>query len=156
MISAKVELFYNDVIEKPHLNLKTNKMSLHPIVSRWRSAEQQCIEIESFFGNKAIDVSKRNLGYDIESLTPKGVKRYIEVKLISNNNNSFSITNNEYTAAHQYGDDYFICLIKDAKGDSQAIYIQNPLRNLNFEKRIRQWEWYCDQFSGDVYYVKIK
>ena len=113
------------------------KLYMLTIVSKWRSAEQQAVQIEEFLGNKAVDVSKKNIGYYIESTTPTGEKRYIEVKSLQKDSSTFAITNNEYTSAHQLGDAYYICLIFDNK----AIYIQNPLKNLSFEKRIRQWEW---------------
>ena len=118
-------------------------------ITRWRSAEFQCVEIERSLGNEAIDVSKKNVGYDIESIEPNGNKRYIEVKLIKGDS-SFSITNNEYTAASQYGANYFICLIQHLEGEGKVIatYIQNPLKNAVFEKRIRQWEWVCEEFTG--------
>lgn len=44
---------------------KSVKKEIKPQIAKWRSAEQQCIEIERFFGNTAIDVSKKNLGYDV-------------------------------------------------------------------------------------------
>ena len=120
-----------------------------PIIPKWRSAEIACVEIERFLGNDAKDISMQNLGYDVESTMPDGRKRYIEVKSVSRSDSSFSLTNNEYTAAHQYGDDYYICLIKQGNDKSKAIYIQNPLEKLRLEKRIRQWEWYCEEYQGD-------
>ncbi len=125
-------------------------ITVKPHISKWRSAEQQCIEIEASFGNKATDVSKKNIGYDIESVTPTGETRLIEVKSIKNSG-EFSITNNEYTAAHQYGDNYYICLMIQDDKKVRAVYIQNPLKNLSFEKRIRQWEWVCDNYSGNTF-----
>ena len=120
-----------------------------PIIPRWRSAENACVEIERFLGNEAKDVSTQNLGYDVESTMPNGRKRYIEVKSVSRSDSSFSLTNNEYTAAHQYGDDYYICLLQQGDEKSKAIFIQNPLKKLRLEKRIRQWEWYCEEYQGD-------
>ena len=120
-----------------------------PIIPRWRSAENACVEIEKFLGNEARDVSTQNLGYDVESTTPTGEKRYIEVKSVSKSDRSFSLTNNEYTAAHQYGDAYYICLLHHGDEKSKAIYIQNPLAKLHLEKRIRQWEWYCEEYQGE-------
>lgn len=114
-------------------------------VTRWRSAEQQAIEVEKYLGYNAVDVSKQNLGYDIESTAPKGDKRYVEVKSLQRDDASFTITNNEYTAAHTLGDDYFLCLMTPHK----AIYIQNPLENLHFDRRVRQYEWVCDEYAGD-------
>lgn len=120
-----------------------------PVIPKWRSAENACVEIEKFLGNNARDVSLQNLGYDVDSTTPAGSKRYIEVKSISKIDSSFTLTNNEYTAAHQYGDAYFICLLRHGDDKSKAIYIQNPLGKLKFEKRIRQWEWYCNEYQGE-------
>lgn len=125
-------------------------IAVKPHISKWRNAEQQCIEIETSFGNKATDVSKRNLGYDIESTTPTGEKRFIEVKSIKDGG-EFSITNNEYTAAHQYGNNYYICLMIQDEKKVRVVYIQNPLENLSFEKRIRQWEWVCDTYGGNTF-----
>lgn len=130
--------------------VKSIKKEIKPHIAKWRSAEQQCLEIEKYFGNTAVDVSKQNVGYDIESTTPDGGKRYIEVKSIKEDG-SFSITNNEYTAAHQYGDKYYMCLLIQSAQNIQAIYIQNPIESISFEKRIKQWEWYCDTYSGDSY-----
>ena len=120
-----------------------------PIIPRWRSAENACVEIEKFLGYEARDVSTQNLGYDVESTTPTGEKRYIEVKSVSKSDSSFSLTNNEYTAAHQFGDAYYICLLHHGNEKSKAIYIQNPLSKLKLEKRIRQWEWYCEEYQGE-------
>lgn len=132
--------------------ISTQVKSKAPIVARWRSSEQQVMQVEEFLGNHARDVSKRNLGYDIESTTPDGRHRYIEVKSMQGDMSSFSITNNEYTSAHQLGDEYYICLIFE----DRAIYIQNPLQHLSFEKRIRQWEWFCEEYTGEEIKISHK
>lgn len=54
-----------------------------------------------------------------------------------------------YSAAHQYGDAYYICLLHHGDEKSKAIYIKNPLSKLKLEKRIRQWEWYCEEYQGE-------
>ncbi len=127
-----------------------------PVVSKWRSAEQQCVELETFWGNTAVDVSKQNVGYDIESTRPDGTKRFIEVKLISNSGGAFSLTNNEYTAAHQHGENYFICLVFQREHTAEALYINNPLQSIRLEKRVRQWEWYCEEYSGEKHEIDLK
>ena len=151
--------FNNDVEEEEYnkdseeeytfQNLKPVFKASKPVIPKWRSAENACVEIEKFFGNNARDVSMQNLGYDIESITPKGDVKCIEVKSVSKSDMTFTMTNNEYTAAHQYGDSYFICLLVHGDNKSKAIYIQNPLSKLHFEKRIRQWEWFCDEYQGE-------
>ena len=152
--STQVETYYvNSEIKKVSiLSIPTNK----PVISKWRSAEQQCIELEKFFGNDAVDVSRQNVGYDLESTTPNGEKRYIEVKLLNSTSASFTITNNEYTAAHQYGENYIICLLIQSDSESKVVYIKDPLKKLHFEKRVRQWEWYCEQYSGEEFKVELK
>ena len=121
--------------------------SISPYVSKWRDAESKCIEIEEILGNTATDVSFKNLGYDIESKTPDGEIRYIEVKSVKKDF-AFSLTNNEYTAAHQYGENYFICLICENEHKIDVRYIRNPLSTAKFEKRIKQWEWACTEFKS--------
>ncbi|MFF2450759.1 DUF3883 domain-containing protein [Neobacillus sp. NPDC058068] len=124
-------------------------------ISKWRAAEYQCIEFEQIQGNQAKDVSKQNLGYDVHSQTKTGNIRYIEVKSISNRNAEISITNNEYTAAHQYGDAYYLCIIYQLENQLILEYIQNPLKQLQLEKRVKQWEWICDDYSGDKFEVDL-
>lgn len=130
------------------------KESIKPHITKWRSAEQQCIEIETYFGNKAVDVSKKNIGYDIESITPDGKRRLIEVKSVAETG-EFAITNNEYTAAHQYGEEYYLCIMFQDDKKIKVIYINNPLATVHFEKRIRQWEWVCEAYTGDSYTFEL-
>ncbi len=149
--SKQIETYYINT-EMKNASIPTNK----PVISKWRSAEQQCIELEKYFGNDAIDVSRQNIGYDVKSTTPDGENRFIEVKLLNSSTASFTITNNEYTAAHQYGENYIICLLIQSENNSKVIYIKDPLKSLHFEKRVRQWEWYCEQYSGEEYEIIIK
>lgn len=124
------------------------------VISKWRAAEKQCVEFEEIQGNRAKDVSKQNLGYDVLSVTPNGRERYIEVKSVKARGSKISMTNNEYTAAHIYGDNYFICVVYE-DGDKIAFeYIQNPLRNLELEKVVRQWEWLCEGYSGQIFKIE--
>ena len=135
-------------------NFSVNVSKKKSPITKWRSAEKQCVELETYFGNTAFDVSKQNVGYDIESTTPTGEKKYIEVKSI-NGEDTFSITNNEYTSAHQHGDNYYICLIEHSSNTFHATYIQNPLKEAQFEKRIRQWEWLCTDYSGEKFNIDL-
>lgn len=150
-----MDISWADAKETGNMDINlVEKNALTPIkealtVPRWRSAENICIDIESSNGNKAEDVSRKNLGYDVLSITPTGEHRYIEVKAISKLSGEFSITNNEYTTAHQYGDKYILCLILQGIDSVEIIYIPNPIKSLSFEKRIRQWDWLCSKYDGD-------
>lgn len=153
---TNVNIKKNVVLEKTENYISINKKekTQSPNISKWRSAEQQCIQLEEYFGNKAKDVSKQNVGYDIESVTPTGEVRYIEVKSISKGE-EFTITNNEYTSAHQYGSCYYICLIFQDELNLNVTYIKNPLNSAQFEKRIRQWEWLCTGYSGQEFKFEL-
>lgn len=44
-----------------------------------------------------------------------------------------------------------MCLLMQNAKNTQVIYIKNPIKSIVLEKRIKQWEWYCDTYSGDSY-----
>lgn len=140
-------------------SVNTNKQSdiikINPYISKWRDAEQKCIEIETFWGNTCEDVSMKNLGYDVYSITPLGEKRYIEVKSVKKDF-SFSLTNNEYATAHEYGDKYYICLLLEEETRLEVRYIKNPLKHARFEKRIKQWEWMCIESESTKSIFELK
>ena len=144
----------NDNLEYGSIVIDNKNKPIAPYISKWRDAESKCIEIEEILGNKAIDVSVKNMGYDILSTTPDGNKRYIEVKSVRKDF-TFSLTNNEYTAAHEYGDNYFVCLLCENENRLEVRYIKNPLINAKFEKRIKQWEWICLEFNSMCYSFDI-
>lgn len=128
--------------------MNNDNYDVTPSFQSWRSAETVCVEIERRMGNDAVDVSGQYLGYDVESVTPSRRYRYICVKKISKSDLTFTLTNNEYIVASQYGDDYFICLIYQDGSNSKAIYIKNPVNTLQFEKRFKDWDWYCERYNG--------
>lgn len=141
--------------DKPRtLTAAVQRIKLVHSVKKWRAAEEQCVDIETFLNNFAEDVSKQNLGYDVISVTKEGIKRYIEVKSVAVDG-EFCMTNNEYTAAHQHGDQYYLCLIEEDGKAIRVTYIQNPLKNASFEKRVRQWEWLCTKYSGEEFHFDI-
>ena len=145
------------VTNSENIQVMENKSSyIKKPITRWRAAENQCVEFEEMQGHKARDVSKQNLGYDIVSSTPDHQERYIEVKSVKNRGAKISMTNNEYTAAHIYGDNYFLCVIYEENADVIFEYIQNPLENLVLEKVVRQWEWSCEDYKGNVFKVSTE
>lgn len=120
-------------------------------ISRWRTAEEICMEIEENRGNRVTDVSKQNLGYDILSEEPSGSKRYLEVKSVKRIGDAITITNNEYTTANQYGNQYSICIISQQRNATHVVYVKNPLKNSRLEKRVKVWEWSLDHYSGEQF-----
>lgn len=142
-----------DMVE-PTLNQQNNyELDGLGISVKWKSAEQICCEIENKLGNDVQNVSKQNLGYDLISVTKEGKKRYIEVK---SGKDSFTLTNNEYSSANLLAEEYYICLINQTGSEIKAIYINNPIKNLKIEKRVKQWEWFCDEIKGEEMTFQIK
>lgn len=119
-----------------------------PNIQKWRSTEINLVEYLKCFDNieTAKDVSISNLGYDIEVKLTNGRKLYIEVKSMISFSQPFKITNNEYTCAHNYGNDYYIALVIN-DDDFQVKFIKNPIENLHFEKKCEQWSWFCEDYK---------
>jgi hypothetical protein len=128
-----------------------NKELLSP--PKWRTAEQICLEIETKLGNVAEDVSRQNLGYDVLSTTKNGSKRYIEVK---SGKDKIVLTNNEYASASVLADNYYICLLNQTDSEIRVKYVKNPVATLTFEKRVKQWEWLCEEVRGEEKVYKTK
>jgi hypothetical protein len=121
-------------------------------IKKWRSAEINLLEYLKQQNSviQAKDVSKAHVGYDLEVLLKSGVNLYIEVKSIKVNNSEFEITNNEFAVATELGDTYFIALVKESDSDFDVKFIKNPIRNLNFEKRIKVTSWVCDAYHENT------
>ncbi len=142
----KKELRLSNQSESPVATMLNKRKK---VVARWRTAEQLCAEIEREKGNTVKDVSEQNVGYDIMSVSPSGKMSYIEVKSLKTPGEPFIMTNNEYTTAHQYGKDYFLCLVTQTDPPT-VLYINDPLNaEAHIEKRVRMWEWVYSDYSGN-------
>jgi hypothetical protein len=82
-----------------------------------RIAMQTIIAMERELGNVPSDVSKDNLGYDIESKTQEGSLRFIEVKGRASGHNDVTVTHNEMKIAANSPDKYILAtvLVDDKK-----------------------------------------
>lgn len=120
----------------------------YPAITKWRSAELNTKTwISSIPGViSATDVSKSHVGYDIEVLLKNGSRYFIEVKSVGSFGEEIEITNNELAVATQYGDKYILAFVKS--GDSFEIkFVSNPMKTLEFEKRIKVVSWCCDTYN---------
>lgn len=144
LAKTNIEVFEEEK-KQPKRAVKAPKATL----TKWKSAEQQCADIEKIMGNNASCVGNQNLGYDVVSKTPNGETRYIEVKLLSSDSGTFSLTSNEYATAHQLGESYILCLMVQSETGIAVTYIRNPIETVQLEKRVKQWEWFCSGFDGE-------
>ena len=81
------------------------------------------------------DVSAENLGFDVRSTDPAGLKRYIEVKARSEPG-AVSLTQNEWFKAKQFKLDYFLYVILNAATQPELQIIQNPAEQTSPEEKI--------------------
>ena len=78
------------------------------------------------------DVSSENAGYDIRSVSPEDLKRYIEVKGRSGED-GVMLTENEMNRLSQLGDSAWLYIVVHCKSSPRLFSFQNPAQNLHFE-----------------------
>jgi len=72
-------------------------------------------------------------GYDIKSISPEELNRYLEVKGGCAGNGSAMLSENEMNRLAQLGDSAWLFIDLNCKSISEANRIQNPFKALNFE-----------------------
>ncbi|MDA7858623.1 DUF3883 domain-containing protein [Mariniblastus sp.] len=115
-------------------------------VSKWRSAEIQVMDYLRTQGWKVTDVSKRNVGYDLEAISTSGETIYFETKSISKVGDTFSLTTNEEVVARQHGNKYVLALTHITDAYLEIDFIPDPANNLPFIRICKQWAWVCETY----------
>jgi hypothetical protein len=116
-------------------------------LTRWRGAEQQVVELFEQQGWSVADVSRQNIGYDIEAVSPSGETAYIEVKKLKYLGEAFILTSNEEAVARLKGQQYWLALVCE-DGDRLRIgFVKNPSEALKLERQCRQWVWECVRYD---------
>lgn len=123
---------------------------------KWRSVEMNLTEYLNQFEDvvKAKDVSKSNLGYDIE-VKKSTTTEYIEVKSVKNFSSTITMTNNEYSTAMSLSDNYYLALVVQEDDSLQVLFIKNPINSISLIKRAKVWEWIADDYEGELYNFKF-
>ena len=116
-------------------------------VHRWRSAEENTIEVLNLNGFNLTDVSKQNIGYDIEGLDPDGNEIQIEVKSITMIGQKFKLTNNEIAVAQEKKETYFIAIVRQLDDFIEIALISDPVKNLVLNRQCVQWIWECSNYN---------
>ncbi|WP_209329599.1 helicase-related protein [Lunatimonas salinarum] len=93
-------------------------------------------------GWKPQDVSANNEGYDIKSISPEELKRYIEVKGRSGNDGSVMLSENEMNRLAQLGDAAWLYIVINCKSNPELYRIQNPAKLLNFELKSKGVQYF--------------
>jgi hypothetical protein len=123
--------------------LKRQQLSL----KKWRSGEQQVLALLNAQGYTLSDVTRQNLGYDLEGSTPEGSAIFIEVKSIDYPGQVFTLTNNEMAVATQKGEAYFLAIVRQSAETLDVALIQDPANQLEMTRRCQQWVWECSSYD---------
>lgn len=115
-------------------------------LKKWRGAEEQVKNIFIAQGWSANDVSRQNLGYDIECDDKEGRKIFVEVKLIASPSQPFTLTSNEEAVARQKGEFYYLAIVQQLGDFFDVCFIPNPVDKLELVRSCRQWVWECSQY----------
>jgi SNF2 family DNA or RNA helicase len=105
-------------------------------------AMETVMQFERSLGWNPVDVSANNEGYDIKSISPEELKRYIEVKGRSASDGSVMLTENEMNRLAQLGDAAWLYIVMNCKTEPKLNRIQNPALTLNFERRSKGVQYY--------------
>ena len=93
------------------------------------AAMNAVFRIEQSLGNFPVDVSSQNLGYDIESRTPQGTLRFIEVKGRKNGAATVTLTVNEIHSALQNPSESILALVKVDGDNTHTQYLTHSFKN---------------------------
>jgi superfamily II DNA or RNA helicase len=91
---------------------------------------------------KPQDVSANNEGYDVKSISPDELKRYIEVKGRSGNDGSVMLSENEMNRLSQLGDAAWLYIVMNCKSNPELFRIQNPAKALKFELKTKGVQYF--------------
>lgn len=116
-------------------------------IQKWRSAEENTLAALNANGFSLKDVSKQNLGYDLEGTDPNGKNIYIEVKSIDYVGQKFRMTNNEFAAAQYKPGNYYLALVYQNKDLFEISLIKDPVNRLNLTRQVVQWVWECSEYE---------
>jgi uncharacterized protein DUF3883 len=118
-------------------------------LKRWRGAEQQVLALLKAKGWKVTDVSRQNIGYDIEGFAPDGGEMCIEVKAIAYPGQPFTLTSNEEAVAREKGTAYVMALVHQTESHLEVAFIRDPITHLKLVRQCKQWAWECATYSYD-------
>lgn len=121
----------------------------------WRNAEQQVLHVLNQNGFNLEDVSKQNLGYDLQGIDPNGDYIYLEVKSISSLGQNFRMTNNEYAVAQVKGDKYLIAVTYVNNNELKLALYSNPIKSLRLNRSCVQWIWECNEYNFNPQIFKL-
>jgi hypothetical protein len=105
-------------------------------------AMKAAMDYEISVGWQPQDVSANNEGYDVKSISPEELKRYIEVKGRSAGDGSVMLSENEMNRLAQLGDAAWLYIVMNCKSEPELYRIQNPAKALKFELKTKGVQYF--------------
>lgn len=118
----------------------------HVSLRKWRNAEEQVAGILEAEGLTATDVSRQNVGYDIECADDQGRRLFVEVKSVDAVGQPFTMTSNEEAVARTKGADYVLAIVRQHHATVEVAFIPDPTNNVSLTRQCRQWVWECSSY----------
>lgn len=112
-------------------------------------AMQVAMDWEEAQGWTPFDASAENAGYDIRSVSPEGLKRYIEVKGRSADG-GIMMSENEFNRLAQLGNAAWLYIVRYCKSTPQLTRIQNPVARLDFQMKTKGVQYFLPAESWDT------
>ncbi|PXY41487.1 hypothetical protein DMB65_05915 [Flavobacterium cheongpyeongense] len=116
-------------------------------IKRWRTAEEITLEILNLNGFNLQDVSKQNIGYDLDGFDPNGEEIHIEVKSITLPGQKFKLTNNEIGVAQAKPQKFYVAIVRQTDDFFEIAMISDPIKNLILNRQCMQWIWECSEYE---------
>ena len=124
-------------------------------IDRWRSAEENTLDVLNSNGFKLKDVSKQNIGYDLEGVDPDGNPIQLEIKSIKTIGEKIRLTNNEIAVAQEKKRSYFVAIVRQLNDFLEIAFISNPTEKLLLNRQCVQWIWECSEYEYKPFKFKI-
>ena len=116
-------------------------------IARWRAAEIAAMEHLNCRGWNLTDVSRQNIGYDLDGTAPDGHAVHIEVKKVDGKDSRFALTNNEMSVMIAASTRYLLALVI-GDGHTAQLALLDPLKDQVPRERVcRRWEWEYTDWS---------
>ncbi len=146
-------VLHSEQKEKKTINTPNAVKCTNKEIKKWRSVEENFVSFITSFPDvkSALDVAKKNLGYDVDVIMNDNSHQYYEIKSVSYMGESFSMTNNEFSSAIQYKDRFNLAIVEQTDDSFDVCIINDPANALNMTKRVTRWEWFCNSYSGEKY-----
>ncbi len=134
------DIWFNNAKEVPVDKIKYG-------IKRWRTAEEITLEILNLNGFNLQDVSKQNIGYDLDGFDPNGQEIHIEVKSITLPGQKFKLTNNEIGVAQEKQKKFYVAIVRQTDTFFEIAMISDPINNLILNRQCVQWIWECSEYE---------